>query len=101
RLWRLFRAAMGAFFLIRIGMHLRVGVQCRPPPLLLLAMYALAARHAPQPTRDEVEAQQIMWPAGDAFLFRAKTLLDSSYASSRASTCAALLLMGFREIGIG
>ncbi|KAJ7216402.1 fungal-specific transcription factor domain-containing protein [Mycena pura] len=72
-----------------------------PPPLLLLAMYALAARHAPQPTRDEVEVQQIMWPAGDGFLFRAKTLLDSSYASSRASTCAALLLMGFREIGIG
>jgi hypothetical protein len=42
-----------------------------------------------------------MWPAGDAFLFRAKALLDSSYASSRASTCQALLLMGFREIGIG
>nr|GAT58093.1 predicted protein [Mycena chlorophos] len=72
-----------------------------PPPLLLLAMYALAARHAPQPTRDELESRQCMWPAGDVFLFRAKALLDSSYASSRASTCAALLLMGFREIGIG
>ncbi|KAJ7628726.1 fungal-specific transcription factor domain-containing protein [Roridomyces roridus] len=71
----------------------------RPPPLLLLVMYALAARHAPQPPGPA--RTKYMWPAGDAFLFRAKALLDSSYASSRASTCAALLLMGFREIGIG
>ncbi|KAJ7768678.1 fungal-specific transcription factor domain-containing protein [Mycena maculata] len=74
----------------------------RPPPLLLLAMYALAARHAPQPAAHPAGAdRKYMWPAGDAFLFRAKALLDSSYASSRASTCQALLLMGFREIGIG
>ncbi|KAF7330022.1 Zn(2)-C6 fungal-type domain-containing protein [Mycena kentingensis (nom. inval.)] len=71
------------------------------PPLLLLAMYALAARHAPQPPASEIEVRQCMWPAGDTFLFRAKGLLDNSYASSRASTVAALLLMGFREIGIG
>ncbi|KAJ7165119.1 fungal-specific transcription factor domain-containing protein [Mycena filopes] len=82
------------------------GGDSQPPPLLLLAMFALAARYAPQPapppdgprTRS---TQRYMWPAGDAFLFRAKALLDSSYASSRASTCQALLLMGFREIGIG
>ncbi|KAJ7248172.1 fungal-specific transcription factor domain-containing protein [Mycena haematopus] len=79
-----------------------------PPPLLLLAMFALAARHAPQPPPSSSPSpsaspapSQYMWPAGDAFLFRAKTLLDSSYASSLASTCQALLLMGFREIGIG
>ncbi|KAJ7778867.1 fungal-specific transcription factor domain-containing protein [Mycena olivaceomarginata] len=78
-----------------------------PSPLLLLAMFALAARHAPQPSSAALSPDasrvpsQHMWPAGDAFLFRAKALLDSSYASSRASTCAALLLMGFREIGIG
>ncbi|KAF7366374.1 Zn(2)-C6 fungal-type domain-containing protein [Mycena sanguinolenta] len=80
-----------------------------PPPLLLLAMFALAARHAPQPPSSPSSRSpsaspapsQYMWPAGDAFLFRAKALLDSSYASSRASTCQALLLMGFREIGIG
>ncbi|KAJ7443938.1 fungal-specific transcription factor domain-containing protein [Mycena galericulata] len=71
-------------------------------------MYALAARHAPQPETSASSpsdtagpAAKYMWPAGDAFLFRAKALLDSSYASSRASTCQALLLMGFREIGIG
>ncbi|KAK7019960.1 Zn(2)-C6 fungal-type domain-containing protein [Favolaschia claudopus] len=79
-----------------------------PPSLLLLAMFALAARHASQPpsapamsSSDSPAPSQYMWPAGDAFLFRAKILLDSSYASSRASTCQALLLMGFREIGIG
>ncbi|KAJ7173068.1 fungal-specific transcription factor domain-containing protein [Mycena crocata] len=92
------------------------GFAPRPPPLLLLAMFALAARHAPHPvtvsassSSDSTSATptstnsvpSTMWPAGDAFLFRAKALLDSSYASSRASTCQALLLMGFREIGIG
>ncbi|CAK5278863.1 unnamed protein product [Mycena citricolor] len=69
------------------------------PPLLLLAMFSLAARHGPHPALSEDDAK--MWPAGDSFLFRAKTLLDGSYASSRASTCQAMLLMGFREIGIG
>jgi hypothetical protein len=42
-----------------------------------------------------------MWPGGDLYLEEAKRLLDSSYASSRAATCQALLLMGYREIGIG
>ncbi|KAI5120399.1 hypothetical protein M0805_000178 [Coniferiporia weirii] len=42
-----------------------------------------------------------MWAAGDGFLERAKGLLDRTYASSRPSTCQALLLMGYREIGIG
>jgi hypothetical protein len=42
-----------------------------------------------------------MWPAGDVYLEEAKRLLDSSYSSSRPATCQALLLMGYREIGIG
>jgi hypothetical protein len=42
-----------------------------------------------------------MWTAGDDYLDRAKVILDGSYASSRPSTCQALLLMGYREIGIG
>lgn len=42
-----------------------------------------------------------MWAAGDAFLERAKVILDRTYASSRPSTCQALLLMAYREIGIG
>lgn len=42
-----------------------------------------------------------MWAAGDGFLDRAKAILDKTYSSSRPSTCQALLLMGYREIGIG
>lgn len=42
-----------------------------------------------------------MWTAGDGYLERAKTILDRTYSSSRPSTCQALLLMGYREIGIG
>lgn len=42
-----------------------------------------------------------MWAAGDGFLERAKDLLDKTYANSRPSTVQALLLMGYREIGIG
>jgi hypothetical protein len=43
----------------------------------------------------------MMWAAGDDYLNRAKVILGSSYASSRPSTCQALLLMGYREIGVG
>lgn len=42
-----------------------------------------------------------MWAAGDGYLERAKEILDKMYATSRPSTCQALLLMGYREIGIG
>ena len=31
----------------------------------------------------------------------AKVILDSTYAQSRPSTCQALLLLGYREVGIG
>ncbi|KAF9485619.1 hypothetical protein BDN70DRAFT_533969 [Pholiota conissans] len=73
------------------------------PSLLLLAMFALASRYcdtaraAPPLPADP----STMWTAGDEYLDRAKTLLDSSYASSRPSTVQALLLLGYREIGIG
>jgi hypothetical protein len=42
-----------------------------------------------------------MWPAGDVYLREAKRLLDLSFSSSRPATCQALLLLGYREIGIG
>lgn len=42
-----------------------------------------------------------MWAAGDKYLEDAKVILDSSYAASRPSTCQALLLMAYREVGIG
>ncbi|KAG6888363.1 hypothetical protein C0995_008950 [Termitomyces sp. Mi166 len=71
----------------------------RVPALLLLAMFAIAARYSddtPKPPNSST-----MWEAGDEYLNYAKTILDNSYASSRPSTCQALLLMGYREIGIG
>ncbi|KAF8909626.1 fungal-specific transcription factor domain-containing protein [Gymnopilus junonius] len=70
------------------------------PALLLLSMFALASRYddnsSPIPSDPAV-----MWSAGDEYLDQAKIVLDSTYASSRPSTCQALLLMGYREIGIG
>ncbi|EIW80084.1 hypothetical protein CONPUDRAFT_58526 [Coniophora puteana RWD-64-598 SS2] len=72
----------------------------RVPALLLLSMYAVAARYSPSTFAPPQEAAS-MWTAGDDYLNNAKVILDSSYASSRPTTCQALLLMGFREIGIG
>lgn len=42
-----------------------------------------------------------MWVAGDGYMEDAKIILDSTYSQSRPSTCQALLLLGYREIGIG
>ena len=42
-----------------------------------------------------------MWTAGDSYMEDAKTILDNTYAQSRPSTCQALLLLGYREVGIG
>lgn len=62
-------------------------------------MFSIAARFstvaAPPP---EMGA---MWAAGDSYMGDAKVILDSTYAQSRPSTCQALLLLGYREIGIG
>ena len=89
----------------------------RIPKLLLLAMFAVAARYraaeAPLPP-----SNGDMWNAGDDYLEDAKRILskcfhtlavdsyisvalDQTYASSRPSTCQALLLLSYREIGIG
>jgi hypothetical protein len=71
----------------------------RIPVLLLLAMFSIASRYsvvsAPPPEPGA------MWAAGDNYMQDAKVILDGSYAQSRASTCQALLLLGYREIGIG
>lgn len=69
------------------------------PTLLLLAMFSLAARYdeSTPPPPDP----SLMWTAGDEYLDKAKVILNKSYSSSRPSTCQALLLMGYREVGIG
>ncbi|SJL10087.1 uncharacterized protein ARMOST_13469 [Armillaria ostoyae] len=56
------------------------------PNLLLLVMFSLASRYADDPSNPMPSPDSgVMWPAGDLYLDRAK----------------ALLLMGYREIGIG
>jgi hypothetical protein len=70
------------------------------PVLLLLAMFACASRHDSITTPLPADPS-IMWPAGDEYLERAKFVLNSTYASSRPATVQALLLMGYREGGIG
>ncbi|KAI0293914.1 fungal-specific transcription factor domain-containing protein [Russula brevipes] len=69
--------------------------------LLLLAIFSVAARYTSTHDGDRPPSESTMWPAGDTYLGEAKRLLDSSYSSSRPATCQALLLMGYREIGIG
>ncbi|KAK0469332.1 fungal-specific transcription factor domain-containing protein [Desarmillaria tabescens] len=72
------------------------------PNLLLLVMFSLATRYVDDPSNPMPSPDSgVMWAAGDQYLDRAKVLLDGSYSSSRPTTCQALLLMGYREIGIG
>ncbi|KAI0088316.1 fungal-specific transcription factor domain-containing protein [Irpex rosettiformis] len=71
----------------------------RIPTLLLLSMFSIAARYSTVASPPPVPGA--MWVAGDDFMADAKVILDSSYAQSRPSTCQALLLLGYREIGIG
>lgn len=74
----------------------------RVPTVLLLAMFSIAARYSAQTSSDVPPPQEgSMWAAGDKYLEDAKVILDSSYAASRPSTCQALLLMAYREVGIG
>lgn len=73
----------------------------RVPALLLLTMYAIAARYSDDGSSPPPADVSMMWEAGDEYLNQAKVILDSSYAASRPSTCQALLIMGYREIGIG
>ncbi|KAH9992334.1 fungal-specific transcription factor domain-containing protein [Russula vinacea] len=70
-------------------------------PLLLLVMFSVAARYTSTRDSDRPPSESAMWTAGDVYLGEAKRLLDSSFSSSRPATCQALLLLGYREIGIG
>ena len=71
----------------------------RIPTLLLLVMFSIAARYSstdgPPPAPGE------MWNAGDSYMEHAKVILDNIHTQSRPSTVQALLLLGYREVGIG
>ncbi|KAG2057972.1 hypothetical protein BDR06DRAFT_951074 [Suillus hirtellus] len=80
-------------------------------PLLLLSMFSIAERYSPSSSLPpsppapssplSVREPTPMWTAGDKYFNVAKKLLDNTYASSMPSTVQALLLLGYREIGIG
>ncbi|KAG6336398.1 hypothetical protein ID866_2692 [Astraeus odoratus] len=81
-------------------------------PLLLLSMFAIVARYSTtfsplpsaspsSPSSPQHPKHTMMWSAGDDYLSRAKILLDQTYASPRPCTVQALLLLGYRELGIG
>ena len=74
----------------------------RVPAILLLAMFSIASRYTTVSSGEIPPPESgSMWAAGDSYLESAKKILDSTYANSRPSTCQALLLMGYREVGIG
>ncbi|KAF9531948.1 fungal-specific transcription factor domain-containing protein [Crepidotus variabilis] len=68
-------------------------------PLLLYSIFAAAARYTenvmPRP------ADGKMWEAGYEYVDKARSLLARVFHMSRPSTVQALLLLGFREFGIG
>ena len=74
--------------------------------LLLLVIFAIGARfqshHAPTAAQ-HAPGPGALWPAGEEYFEAAKTLLarGATYVSPRVSSCQALLLMAYREIGIG
>ena len=61
-------------------------------------MFSIAARYAGQLGS---ETSDTMWPAGDAYFESTKAILASTYSAPRIGTCQALLLLGYREVGIG
>ncbi len=64
-------------------------------------MFSIAARYSSDPAKPPPTDRSMMWEAGDDYLDQAKRHMESIHASSRPTTCQALLLMGYREIGIG
>ncbi|KAF8523917.1 fungal-specific transcription factor domain-containing protein [Hysterangium stoloniferum] len=68
------------------------------PRLLLLSMFTIAARYS---DLEPLPQQGTMWEAGCDYLDQAKLILNWTYDSPRPSTCQALILLAYREYGIG
>lgn len=64
-------------------------------------MFSVAARYSDEAAEPPATDRSTMWAAGDEYLDSAKAILHRTYGSSMAATCQALLLMSYREIGIG
>lgn len=69
----------------------------RVSKVLLLSMFSVAARYSDDPSTPPAADSSVTWDAGDEYMDQAKALLDGS----NPSTCQALLLMGYREVGMG
>ncbi|KAH8835572.1 fungal-specific transcription factor domain-containing protein, partial [Flagelloscypha sp. PMI_526] len=67
--------------------------------LLLLAVFAVAARFRPEEAPLPPEGS--MWEAGTVYMDYAISILNKIFHRSRTSTVQALLLLGHREFGIG
>ncbi|GAA5887204.1 hypothetical protein JCM6882_002448 [Rhodosporidiobolus microsporus] len=68
------------------------------PTVLLLSMFALAARYC---DLDEARKDGKYWTAGEQYLEKARRILNHDYGSSKLVTVQALLLISYREIGVG
>ncbi|KAI0756844.1 fungal-specific transcription factor domain-containing protein [Daedaleopsis nitida] len=70
--------------------------------MLLLAMFAVAARYSDKPeVHLMTHGKYNVSRAGQQYAEDAHRLLDRKYQSSRPSTCQALLLLAIREFGMG
>ncbi|KAJ3874729.1 fungal-specific transcription factor domain-containing protein [Lentinula edodes] len=67
--------------------------------LLLLSIFSIAARFCDDEAPKSPTGQ--MWEAGCDYLERARTILTKIFDRSRPSTVQSLLLLGYREFGIG
>ncbi|KAJ8523288.1 hypothetical protein ONZ45_g253 [Pleurotus djamor] len=67
--------------------------------LLLLAIFAISARFTCNANQTIPRGQ--MWEAGCDYLEDARKILNQVFHRSRSSTVQALLLLGYREFGIG
>ncbi|GAA5993685.1 hypothetical protein JCM10908_002295 [Rhodotorula pacifica] len=69
------------------------------PTVLLLCMFALAARYCDIDKTKTEDGK--LWPAGQEYLDKARALLNYDYGSSKLVTVQALLLISYREVGVG
>ncbi|KAF8167342.1 fungal-specific transcription factor domain-containing protein [Crassisporium funariophilum] len=68
-------------------------------PLLLFAIFAIAARFTEEGMPHPLDNK--MWEAGCGYLESARAIITRVYHISRPSTVQSLLLLGYREFGIG
>lgn len=69
------------------------------PAILLLSIYALAARYSD--TGEDTRKEGEYWKAGEIYARKARELLYEDFGSSRLTTCQALVLLAYREAGVG